>query len=134
MQKPVPSISPHSPPPRTKRKCVICHLDEQDKPPHLWCPTIVVYKPILLDSQYKTTPSSVNLAAQTKRGRERTYFMEFTQTLQPPHFHPNGKLLKTDDTLLQTLSIFTYTVLLTRMINYHASGPSSGDSRAAAIV
>lgn len=60
--------------------------------------------------------------------------MEFTQTLQPPHFHPNGKLLKTDDALLQTLAIFTYTVLLTRMINYHARGPSSGHSRAAAIV
>lgn len=131
---PIPSIPPHSPPPRTKRKCVICRLDEQDKHPHLWCPTIVVYKPILIDSQYKTTPSSVNLAAQTKRGRVRTYFMEFTQTLQPPHFHPNGKLLKTDDAFLQTLAIFTDTVLLTRMINYHARGPSSGHSRAAAIV
>lgn len=134
MQKTIPNIPPRSPSPRTKRKRVICRLDEQDKPPHLLYPTIVVCKPVLLDNQYNMIFSSVNLAKQIQRGRERTYFMEFTQTLQPPHFHPNGKLIKTDDALLQTLAIFTYTILFARMINYHARGPSSGHSRAAAIV
>lgn len=132
MQKTIPSTPPHPPPPGTKRKCVICRLDEQDKPPHLWCPTIVVYKPILLQNQHNMIPSSVNLVAQIKRA-ERTYFMKFTQTLQPPHLHPNGKLLKTDDALLQILAIFPYTVFFARMINDHARCTSSGHSRAAAI-
>lgn len=60
--------------------------------------------------------------------------MKLTQTFQPPQFYPNGKLLKTDDALLQTLAVFTYAILFARVINYHACGPSSGHSRAATIV